>query len=102
MSAMHLKRWFHNAMYADFQAALKWGYFNKKNKDDPRRRNNKHYEYDRDFQIKSIRKMGLGEPFSKKRMNNNDFCCVDHKCNMAVIGLCTEKSRLPATAKPPL
>jgi len=80
-----VERWFHNAMYADFQASMLWGYLNKKLKNGPTRRTNK---WDRNFEIRSIRQMGFDVPFRRKAKPDN-FCRLYSAQRLAVIGLCS-------------
>lgn len=87
MTELNLMRWFHNAMYADFQASLKWGDYNKKIINKAKKKTNKWYEEDRDFQIKTIRKMGFSKPFYRQEMNRFNFCQIYQKQRLAVIGL---------------
>lgn len=88
-----IERWFHNAMYADFQASMLWGHYNKKLNNDPARRaNKKWYDIERNFQIRSIKQMRFDKPY-KRTSTPANFCRLYSAQRLAVIGLCSRTGR---------
>jgi hypothetical protein len=81
INAQTIERWFHNAMYADFQASMLWGYFNKKDASD--------WVVERNASLRAIRRMGLNKPFERTSKPEN-FCRLYPAQRLAaVVGLCS-------------
>lgn len=87
ITAKAVERLFHNAMYADFQHALKWGIYNKHLKEGVKRKQNPWFEQGRKFQVDTIKKMGMSEPYRKGSASKLNFSRLYPKEKIAVLGI---------------
>jgi hypothetical protein len=97
LTGPNLMRYFHNEMYADFQASLLWGYYNKElRRADPRRKRLSN-DWDKEFIKRVVRSMGLDKPYNRTNASKMNFCVLDPKRALAVIGFCAKMDDVRAS-----